>query len=146
MTLRQVEKNVIQEGESKRQLRSGFLRLNIIQILYKMTVIFVFLLIGIFNFSINKIEIGSLAMLITFSMTLSNIVGDLATRLYELIDNFARYKQVLENIQKSKKETTGTYTFVQDETLHEGSIQVSDLMIRADSETILGECQFDIFN
>ncbi len=132
---RGIGRYIATEGESKRRLRSEFLRLNIIQIFYKVTVIFVFLLIGIVNYGQNRIEIGSLAMLITFSMTLSSVIEDLAVRSYELISNLARYRQVLENVKNSKKSAQGDYLVKRSD--RNEVIEVKEVTITADAEKIL---------
>lgn len=135
--LKRVAKDVVQEETSQYRLRSSFLRLNIIQIVYKAVVIFIFFFVGIAQFAAKQIEIGSLVMLITFSTTLTGAIEDLAVRFYELTSNYTKYKQVLENIISDKRTNFGTYAYIQDLKSGKGYIQVSDLKIESRNKIVL---------
>ena len=130
-----VEADIEQEGVSRRGLRSGFLRLNVIQIAYKATIMFVILAIGIFSFSTGVIQLGALAMLITFSMTLSSVIEDLTTRLYELFSDYTKYKQVSENLEQNKLDQTGAIVDLTEQAAKK--IQINGLTLFAGSKMIL---------
>lgn len=131
--------DITQEGSSQRHLRYSFLRLNIIQIVYKTVVIFVFLSVGIFSFLNGTIAIGSLAMLITFSMTFSKTIEDLALRFYDLVSNYTQYREVVAIIERDRKSNSSLSSYVASPPSATGQtfVQVSDLNIQYGDNVIL---------
>lgn len=128
------KKNVSQEGESQKSLRMSFLRLNILQIIYKTSIIFILFSVGIYNYQNNNIDIGSLVMLIPFSITLSKVVEDLSTRIYEVISNFTQYKQVVKNIDGDQRVNNSTYEYIEH---NENKIEISHLTVSSKNGSIL---------
>lgn len=76
-------------------------------------------------------------MLITFSMTLSNTIEELSTRLYELINNFTRYREITVGIDNRRATFKGERHFKSKQAHDPFHIHLRDLSIEAGEEAIL---------